>query len=142
MAAPTTIAAEFVMLEPTGEAMRTWQMERTQWMAQGRFVPAGQTQDTLVYGRKYTPGWAVIVAIFLFPIGLLALLARTSEQLTLRFQPRGTTETLVTVTGAMSNAPSYNLMVALINEYNENASGSYQQGQAAQDNSESDPASP
>lgn len=49
-------------------------------VAQGLTVmPA--TQDSVTISRKVTPGWVIVVCILLFPIGLLALLARKLETL-------------------------------------------------------------
>ena len=94
------ITIQFVMLQPPQQAIRTWQVERTQWMANGKFMPTAQGPDTLTYTSKYIPAWAIVVSILLFPIGLLAaLLVRDVDVLSLSFDAYGS-DTLVTLTGA------------------------------------------
>ncbi len=56
-------------------------------IAAGVAVFGGQTvstvgTETLVVSRKKTGALIVLICIFLFPIGLLALLARTTETIT------------------------------------------------------------
>ncbi len=41
------------------------------------------TDDTLIYERRYRPGWTYLVAIFLFPVGLIALLHEVTRALTI-----------------------------------------------------------
>jgi hypothetical protein len=38
--------------------------------------------NTTMFERRSLPGWTILVAIFLFPFGLLALLARNRETIT------------------------------------------------------------
>jgi hypothetical protein len=47
-----------------------------------------RTPDRLVLERRYQPGWTILLAIFLFPLGLLALLARGSEIVTIDLASR------------------------------------------------------
>ena len=55
-----------------------------------------RTSDRLVLERHFQPAWTILVAIFLFPIGLLALLARDSETITIDLAARdGYTFTMV-----------------------------------------------
>jgi len=44
-------------------------------------------EGRLVFGYSYRPGWAYVVAILLFPFGLIALVARNEERITLDFDP-------------------------------------------------------
>lgn len=43
------------------------------------YAMVAQGGHTTVFERRFTPAWTVLVAIFLFPFGLLALLARGRE---------------------------------------------------------------
>jgi hypothetical protein len=52
----------------------------------------------LVFRRTRRPAWTILVAIILFPFGLLALLYQDSEQIAIDLQPQGTS-TLVSATG-------------------------------------------
>jgi hypothetical protein len=55
-----------------------------------------RTSTRLVFERRYQPIWTILLAIFLFPFGLLALLARANERITLDMSPRdGYTLTMV-----------------------------------------------
>jgi hypothetical protein len=69
-----------------------------------------RTSARLVFERRYHAGWTILVAIFLFPIGLIALLSRATERITIDMSPRdGYTLTMV-----QGIAP-LNLRRALIN---------------------------
>jgi hypothetical protein len=52
----------------------------------------------LVFARSKRPVWTILVAIFLFPFGLLALLYRDREQITIDLHPEGRS-TLVSASG-------------------------------------------
>jgi Domain of unknown function (DUF1707) len=52
----------------------------------------------LVFRRSRRPVWTILVAIVLFPFGLLALLYQDSEQITIDLQPQGSS-TLVSASG-------------------------------------------
>jgi hypothetical protein len=43
------------------------------------FAMVAQAGHTTVFERRFFPIWTILVAIFLFPVGLLALLARGRE---------------------------------------------------------------
>src|SRR5205085_10584817 len=43
------------------------------------YAPAAQSYDTLTLQRRRIPVWAIVLAIILFPIGLLFLLAKDTE---------------------------------------------------------------
>jgi hypothetical protein len=52
----------------------------------------------LVFERERRPVWTILLAVFLFPFGLLALLYKDSERITIDLQPHGD-GTLVSATG-------------------------------------------
>ena len=71
-------------------------------MTRMRFSPAGQTDQTFTYTRKYRPGWATalaIVGILVFLLGLLFLLVKDTETVQVSLTAEGSS-TRVTVTGA------------------------------------------
>src|SRR3954453_2416510 len=39
--------------------------------------------DRLIFARRYQPAWTILTAVFLFPFGLLALLAKGDEQISI-----------------------------------------------------------
>ena len=41
------------------------------WLARVKYQQTNQTDTGLTYARTYIPGFAIVVAILLFPIGLL-----------------------------------------------------------------------
>jgi hypothetical protein len=57
-----------------------------------------RTPYRLVFKRSRRPAWTIVLAILLFPFGLLALLYQESEQITIDLQPQGTS-TLVSASG-------------------------------------------
>ena len=48
-----------------------------------------RTPDRARFARRSVPGWAILVAIFTFPVGLLALLARTEDHITIELVEEG-----------------------------------------------------
>lgn len=115
------VSLQFVMTGAPNDAIRAWQLERTDWFASGGFNLAGQSENVLTYSHRYMPGWAIIVAIFLFPIGLLAaFFARDTDTLAARFDPYDR-DTMVTLTGIVMERQRHALIVGLEAEYNDRA---------------------
>jgi hypothetical protein len=52
----------------------------------------------LVFLREHRPAWTIVVAILLFPVGLLALLYKEREQFAIDLHPQGSS-TLVSASG-------------------------------------------
>jgi hypothetical protein len=50
-------------------------------LADDGYVMVAQAGHTTVFERRFFPAWTVLVAIFFFPVGLLALLARGRESI-------------------------------------------------------------
>lgn len=48
-------------------------------LVQDGYTMVAQAGHTTVFERRFFPGWTFLVAIFFFPVGLLALLARGRE---------------------------------------------------------------
>jgi len=57
-----------------------------------------RTPHRLVFSKTRRPVWTIVVAIAVFPIGLLALLHQDEQRVVIDLQPSGR-ETLVSVTG-------------------------------------------
>jgi hypothetical protein len=57
-----------------------------------------QTPERLVFERRYHPVWTFAVALFVFPLGLVALLHTADERITIELLPRGE-DTLVLAQG-------------------------------------------
>ena len=76
------------------------------------YSPVGQSHDTLTLSRRRIPVWAIVLAIILFPIGLLFLLVKDTEmvQITLNRVEGGTQ---VTIAGRASQPLMSALQYAL-----------------------------
>src|SRR5436305_745828 len=76
------------------------------------YSPVGQSYDTLTLSRRRIPVWAIVLAIILFPIGLLFLLVKDTEmvQITLNRVEGGTQ---VTIAGRASQPLMSALQYAL-----------------------------
>ena len=58
-----------------------------------------RTGDRIVFARPRTPGWVWPVVILTFPFGLLALMARTEDRVTLELVPESDGSTFVYASG-------------------------------------------
>ena len=89
--------------EEPGKAQRMFETNMTPWLNHGKFVLEEQGPGALTYSRRSFNGWQILVAIFLFPIGLLALLAeKKEERILVRFDSDGGTRTEITVSGSFA----------------------------------------
>ena len=61
--------------EPAKAAADTYRAFFTGWFGQGSWFERSQSADNVTYSRDHFYTWQVLVSIFLFPIGLLSLLA-------------------------------------------------------------------
>lgn len=83
-----------VVGEDAAAAQQRFSAFFTSWLAQGRYQLVAQAPGQLTYARRGFHGWQIIVAILLFPIGLLALLAekRTTQIHIAFYQDDATTQ--------------------------------------------------
>lgn len=91
MATSNTEAAPADVLR---EAISVWTVPFGSW----GYVLTSQSDTTVTYDRKYRPWLAILVAIFFFPIGLLALLYTEHATITALAEPvdaRGGTELVI-----------------------------------------------
>jgi|GEM_PF-7084516 len=70
---------------PPTEAKIAWQVAYTGWIATRGYRITAQTDTTLTYTRTYVPAWAIVLAVVVFPIGLIALLVRREAVLAVAF---------------------------------------------------------
>ena len=61
--------------EPPGPAEDRYRAEFTGWFGQGGWFEQSHSPGQVSYIRDHFHTWQILVAILLFPIGLLALLA-------------------------------------------------------------------
>jgi|tagenome__1003787_1003787.scaffolds.fasta_scaffold20377349_2 hypothetical protein len=63
------------------------------------YVLVEHTRDSLLFTMRRRPTWTILVAIFAFPIGLIALTQYTEEQVAIDFESRPGGGTLLTARG-------------------------------------------
>jgi hypothetical protein len=82
----------FLYDEPPEEALRDWIGYYAAWLAGHGYAMTSNGFNTVTYQRRYVPRWAVVIAVLFFPIGLLALLARSTANLVVSAgeEPSGT----------------------------------------------------
>lgn len=73
---PEVIGLEF--LHNLGPALRSYGYDLVR-----------RTPGRLVFARRRRPAWTIVVAVVLFPVGLLALLHRADDAITIEFARRG-----------------------------------------------------
>jgi hypothetical protein len=77
-----------------------------------KYSPVGQSAEGLLLNRRRIPVWAIVLAIVFFPIGLLFLLVKNDENVSISLTPvEGGTQ--VTVTGQASQVLQSALQYAL-----------------------------
>jgi hypothetical protein len=103
-----------------------WECEQSpdtllEWL-QGRMVGAKgvtgarrQSESILEITSESIPGWAIFLAIVLFPIGLIALMARNRHALLLRAEPKATGGSQLHLDGNISSGG----MRRLVEVYNQ-----------------------
>jgi hypothetical protein len=57
------------------------------------------SEGGLLFERSRRPTWTIFVAVFAFPLGLLALTVRTTERIAMSVEAQGTGRTALTVHG-------------------------------------------
>ncbi len=62
---------------------------------EGDFRLSAESADLLTFEKTSRPPWTILVAIFLFPLGLLALLPDHTERITITLEPRGEGDTVM-----------------------------------------------
>jgi hypothetical protein len=95
---------ELVLLQPPVEGMRRWETTISPTLANGGYKLTTREAQSLHYVKRYAPGWTIAVAILLFPVGLLALMAKNESMLIVTFEAYGSgTLTRISGTGSRKN---------------------------------------
>jgi len=63
------------------------------------YVLVEHTRQSLLFTRTWRPAWTILVAIFAFPVGLLALTHRIEEEVAIDFEARPGGGTVLTARG-------------------------------------------
>ena len=88
--------------EPPGPAEDRYRAEFTGWFGQGGWFEQSHSPRQVSYIRDHFHTWQILVAILLFPIGLLALLAEKEHyNVTAAFSELGKDSTTIRLTGVI-----------------------------------------
>ena len=102
MAAPQGLQRTISSKLPPERAMQAYLVLVTESFGKGRYFPTAQTPTSATFSKRQFHTWQIVVAILLFPIGLLALLAeKQSLWVSAVFTPSDSGGSTVTVTGAV-----------------------------------------
>lgn len=75
------VIVRFESSSPPNEALREWTDYYGVWLAEAGYGIVDQRPDRVAWVGRYRPRWEVAIALFLFPIGLLALLGTNPAHL-------------------------------------------------------------
>jgi Domain of unknown function (DUF1707) len=84
---------------PPSEAMVATLQQLAPALSVAGYGLAERTSDRVVFARARTPGWVWPVVVLTFPLGLLALFARTEDRVAIELVPRADGSTLVYAAG-------------------------------------------
>lgn len=103
------MSTQTITQDSPSEAQHKLLAELTPWMATwGRFSLIAQDARTLVYTRQYRPTWAIwaaVIGAFVFLLGLLFLLVKDTQTVTVSISPTSVGgKALVRVNGEMSSS--------------------------------------
>jgi hypothetical protein len=110
------INRQFRIAIPPSTAIHKWQARYTPWLGQHGYRQTGQGHDVLTYTRSYFPWWTILLAIILFPIGLLALLLKAHAILTVSYEPEAE-GSRVTVAGMAKNQELHAYLFQIADEW-------------------------
>lgn len=74
------------------------------WANANGFALVGETPDSMTYSKRNFATWQILVAIFLFPIGLFALLAEKEESRATALLMVGPNGTNVAITASVNGS--------------------------------------
>lgn len=97
---------------PPQDAARRVVPDVTGTLSMAGFSPSQQTPDWIVYERTYSPGLFWIAYILFFPLGLLLLLGRPKELVTLTFGARDDGSSEIRAYGENKNASEFFIRLA------------------------------
>jgi hypothetical protein len=92
--------------EDAPSAIQRFSGHFTTWLAAGRFEIVDVGPQTITYERRRFHTWQIVVAVLLFPIGLVALVAEKQiERILVVAHVDGSQSTVVTISGSMASGP-------------------------------------
>ncbi len=78
-----------------------------------RYTVTSRTESMITLNRRTTPWWAIAIAILLFPIGLVALVASRDDAATVLATPTADGTTLVQLRGRLTRKVATSIETAL-----------------------------
>jgi hypothetical protein len=103
MAATMGLQREIDSKRAPQEAMKRYLSLVTESFAKSKWFPVNHSPDTVRFARERFHTWQIVVAILLFPVGLLALLAEKQKHwANAVFLEKGS-GTVIMVTGAVQD---------------------------------------
>ncbi len=99
-----TVQRSITSSKPPAELRHAVSTAFSAWANRTGYTSLAETPDSISYGKASFHTWQIVVAVFLFPIGLLGLLAEKQQSrihALLMPGPRGTT---VAVTASISGS--------------------------------------
>jgi hypothetical protein len=118
------INRQFKVAIPPSLAIQKWQASYTPWFASHGYQQTGQGESVLTYTRSYFPWWTILLAIILFPIGLLALLLKAHAILTVSFEPEGEGAT-VSLGGMARNQEFHSYLFQIADQWSSKPAGEW-----------------
>jgi hypothetical protein len=103
MAATMGLQREIESKRAPQEAMKRYLSLVTESFAKSKWFPIDHSPDTVAFGRKRFHMWQILVAILLFPVGLLALLAEKQKHWANAVFVEKGSGTVIMVTGAVQD---------------------------------------
>jgi hypothetical protein len=82
-------ARELTTEKPPATLLREFVAECSGQLAKHNYVLTSQSEAAVSFHKRYWPKWAIVVAVVLFPIGLVALFAKDDATITATFTPEG-----------------------------------------------------
>jgi len=89
---------EMVLLETPPSSLRYWEHAASPSLASMGYTISNKYGATLHYNKRITPAWTIVLAIVLFPVGLLALISKRDVSLIVSFEAYGD-GTMVKISG-------------------------------------------
>jgi hypothetical protein len=96
----TQVSHQFTSSQPLDEVHRHLFHNVSPFLAGWGYNLRAQDERSFTYSREYRPTWVILVCIFLFPLGLLSLLAgKQSDALLVSLASDGELDTRVMFSG-------------------------------------------
>jgi hypothetical protein len=102
---------QWEMDRPSDQVRRDMRSNLPPRLSGWKYRLTAQDETSMAFERTYAPGWTIVLAVILFPIGLLFLLARRTASLVFTIEPDDRA-TNVTVNGQANNRLRESLVVS------------------------------